>query len=200
MIYVGIDYSMTSPAICILTEKVIEFHYWITETQHKVSLVNQQIKEFISEDGLVFKLFPYIKENNPSWNNDIERFMSLAVWSNSIIDIVKETYQTHDVKIAIEGYSFGSSGARVFQIAENCGILKFSFEQNKYQWNVVPPTQIKKFATGKGNANKEKMEEAFVEKMKFSPRDWVHQTKKQMNPSSDIIDAYFIADWLRTQH
>jgi crossover junction endodeoxyribonuclease RuvC len=61
--------------------------------------------------------------------------------------------------IVIEGFSYGSKGRSVFDIAylgwrirED---LEWHREYEKTVWIEVPPTQLKKFATGKGNANKE---------------------------------------------
>jgi Holliday junction resolvasome RuvABC endonuclease subunit len=57
----------------------------------------------------------------------------------------------------------------------------------------MPPTQIKKFATGKGNANKELMQDSFVKETGVDMKKLLTMTEKQWNPSSDIIDAYYIA-------
>ena len=61
---------------------------------------------------------------------------------------------------------------------------------------MYPPTVIKKFATGKGNANKEQMYEAFVDEL-LTPTDLKERltpkAKKVINPISDIVDSYFIA-------
>jgi len=56
----------------------------------------------------------------------------------------------------------------------------------------VPPTVLKKFATGKGNANKELMQEAFMLETGWDIKALLGQTEKQWNPSSDIIDAYYL--------
>ena len=68
--------------------------------------------------------------------------------------------------------------------------------KNKLKFQTYPPTVIKKFATGKGNSNKEKMYEAFVDEL-LTPSDLKEQltpkAKKIINPISDIVDSYFIA-------
>ena len=67
--------------------------------------------------------------------------------------------------------------------------------KNKITFKTYPPTVIKKFATGKGNSNKEKMYEAFVGEL-LTPNDLKEQltpkAKKIINPISDIVDSYFI--------
>lgn len=61
--------------------------------------------------------------------------------------------------IVIEGYSFGSRGAAVFNIGELGGVMRVELYEYKLNNNdcvilVVPPTVLKKFVCGKGNVNK----------------------------------------------
>jgi crossover junction endodeoxyribonuclease RuvC len=73
-----------------------------------------------------------------------------------IRDRVASFIQEADI-VVIEGYSFGSKGAGVFQTAELGGVLRVMIrEQGKWMVEVAP-TQLKKFATGKGNAKKEEV-------------------------------------------
>lgn len=88
----------------------------------------------------------------------------------------------------------GSTG-RVFNIAENAGLLKHYLWKSDMYYNVVPPTVIKKFATGKGNANKEKIQESFIEETGINIKEMLNMTDKQWNPSSDIIDSYYICKY-----
>ena len=59
----------------------------------------------------------------------------------------------------------------------------------------MAPTTIKKFATGKGNANKEKLYDAFVEETGIDIRKTLDISNKSWNPVSDIVDAYYIAKY-----
>ena len=103
----------------------------------------------------------------------------------------------HNVdKVFLEGYSYGSTG-KVFHIAENTGVLKYLMWDEELNFEIIPPTVIKKFATGKGNANKEKMYEAFCTenpnldlRSQLTPR-----SSNVISPVSDIVDAYFIAKY-----
>lgn len=54
----------------------------------------------------------------------------------------------------IEGYSYGSKGDAVTGLAEMGGILRYRCMQIVDDIVEVPPSVIKKFATGKGNASK----------------------------------------------
>jgi Holliday junction resolvasome RuvABC endonuclease subunit len=96
--------------------------------------------------------------------------------------------------IYIEDYSFGSTG-RVFHIAENAGLLKYKLWEVGYKFTTVAPSAIKKFATGKGNADKQKMYEAFVSE---TGRDIVKYYSKSGtlgSPTTDIVDSYYIAKY-----
>ncbi len=56
--------------------------------------------------------------------------------------------------IFIEGYSFGSKGRAIFDIAECGGIVRWELGQHGYTYTDVPPASLKKWATSKGNADK----------------------------------------------
>ena len=49
-------------------------------------------------------------------------------------------------QIFIEGYSFEPKGQGLFQIAENCGILKYRLLQKIYSYTTVVPSVVKKGA------------------------------------------------------
>lgn len=67
--------------------------------------------------------------------------------------------------IILEGYSMGSHG-RVFDIGELGGVLKLIAFQHELEVLIVPPATLKKWVTGKGNANKKQMIAAVKKKWK----------------------------------
>ena len=56
---------------------------------------------------------------------------------------MEDTIHTEQL-VFIEGYSFGSKGQAVFQIAENCGILKYRLQQMMIDYDTVVPSVVKK--------------------------------------------------------
>ena len=54
--------------------------------------------------------------------------------------MVLEQLTDSEPEIYIEGYSFGSKGRAIFQIAENGGILKYRLKDYKY--TIIPPANI----------------------------------------------------------
>ena len=119
------------------------------------------------------------------WKDPIERFTYI---SDFAIEIIK---QTQNPEIYIEGYSYGSKGRGLFQIAENCGILKYRLQEQNFNYETVVPSVVKKGATGKGNADKDLMYEAFVKEVKTDLKK-LFDTEKVGNPLSDIVDSYYI--------
>ena len=181
----GIDYSLTSPAICVYIEEKDGGHfdfdrcmlYYLSNTERQQQLAaGSGVGNIIAE--------PY-----PEWNCEEERHEKLASWAYQRVQGCNEVY--------LEGYAFATAAqAGVRSIAENTGLLKHKMWKNKISFMSYPPTVIKKFATGKGNANKEVMYEAFVDEL-LTPTDLKERltpkATKVKNPVSDLVDAYFIA-------
>lgn len=171
----GIDYSLTSPAICAFkgTEfnlKDCRFSFLTFENKYEVS--DFKFKSFVMEKGLSYP----------------ERYDFISNW---VIYFLK----TNRIKVAfLEDYSYGSQG-KVFHIAENGGVLKDKLWKAGIEYHLIPPTVIKKHATGKGNSNKEIMEQFFLKETNFNVRDYLGMPEKSFNPSSDIIDSYYICKY-----
>ena len=128
MITIGIDQSLTGTGVIVLINGHVYKHTTITTNSSE---------NLIDRVGLIRKRI------------------------NSIVNqVAKLSADDKQVIVAIEGFSFASRGRSVFDIGylgwrikedlrnmENSKLLKY--------WLDVPPTVVKKFATGKGNAPKE---------------------------------------------
>ena len=181
---VGFDYSLTCPCWCVMKgfEDVYSGHtdydcmfYYITPKKKYQGTFLGNIIGYESKE----------------YNDPVERFKNL---SDTVLDCLQENYQLDDKQIFMEGYSFGSKGRAVFQIAENGGILKYRLQLHYGQVEVIPPANIKKFATGKGNADKMKMYEQFKKDTKIDLMKAFDQ-QTLANPVTDIVDAYYIAKY-----
>jgi Holliday junction resolvasome RuvABC endonuclease subunit len=170
---VGIDYSLTSPCICICDTDNFGFSkckfYYLTSNK-KLDIDVDNIHGDLHKDFICNE----------------ERYYNITHW---VINLLQEG----DI-IYMEGYSMGSTGM-VFNIAENTGLLKHFLWSLNYDYNIVAPTQIKKFASGKGNANKQLLQDVFEENTGYYIKKKLSLTDKQWNPSSDIIDSYFICKY-----
>jgi hypothetical protein len=168
---VGVDYSITCPCLCLYDErKEFKFEnclfYYLTNT-----------KKFTNT------IFPNIKgESFQDYIQDVDRFDSISEWA------IKLCIGASDV--AVEGYSFGSKG-KVFNLAENMGIFKHKLYKAAIPLTVIEPSKAKKLATGKGNADKALMYEAFSKETNTNLLQKFEQ-KTLSNPITDIVDSYFI--------
>ena len=167
---IGIDYSLTSPAVCVNIDGDAGLMFYYLTTKKK--WIGQMSEEIIGYE-------------HKEWTDPIERFKYI---SDFALDIISPLLNP---QIYIEGYSFGSKGQGLFQIAENCGILKYRLQEEQLPYATVVPSVVKKGATGKGNADKEMMYEAFVKETKLDLKK-IFDTEKVGNPISDIADSYFI--------
>ena len=123
------------------------------------------------------------------YNTPIERFTNISTWA---LDIIHK-HKSDTAKVFIEGYSFGSKGQAVFQIAENCGILKYRLQMSPSMlYDTIVPSVGKKYASGKGNADKQLMYDSFKKETNINLMNLFEQEKLN-NPVTDIVDSYYIA-------
>lgn len=62
-----------------------------------------------------------------------------------------------DPLVIVEGYSYGSRGSAVYNIAELGGVVRLALWRAGITYVEVAPGALKKFTTGKGNASKDEM-------------------------------------------
>lgn len=84
-------------------------------------------------------------------------------------------------KVLIEGFSLGSRGAGVSKMFGIGWTIRIMLTEEVFQWQEVPPTSLKKFASNKGNAKKEDLVLPVYKK-------WGFETV-----SNDILDAYVLS-------
>ena len=175
-VFAGIDYSLTSPAICVGNiSSELEFSSVFCYFRSNLSRFDS------FKDGNIYG------QNHKAFVCDQDRYDDIAEWALNILEKHKVA------RVCLEGYSFGSTG-RVFNIAENTAILKDRMWDMEIDFDVVAPSSIKKFATGKGNANKDQMYSVFCEENPnvdlmglLTPR-----ASKVISPVSDVVDSYYM--------
>lgn len=180
---IGIDYSLTSPAICVHDLNTP----WSFENCHFGFLTKRKALDGSFLQGRIRgKLFR-------DYSTDLVRFIQNAIDLKSFVSPM-----TLDDHVAVEGYAFGARGMRIFQIGEATGILiqMMIIENgsllNKGRHITRPsPSSIKKYATGKGNANKEAMYEAFSEETGINLAAELH-LRSTDSPVDDLVDSYWI--------
>lgn len=177
MILAGIDYSYTSPAICIYDTKLpIEFHnltFYSYFSDSRKKKLNGKFKNVMIE-------------NHPEYSSQEERFRNISKWGSDILSI----YQVDEV--CIEGYSMGATSGLVFNIAENTSLIKQYMDTNGIKFYTPAPTEVKKNFQGKGNAKKEQMVEKFYQEFYPIKLHELIGIKEMAKPIDDIVDSYAV--------
>jgi Holliday junction resolvasome RuvABC endonuclease subunit len=189
MYFIGIDYSLTCPAMCLtsLANPMDKFEfgncffYCVFDLSKKAQLVAQ------SANNIFFA--PHQKYSSPE-----ERYDNISEFFLKQIRLVSKPKRISEVSqrsiIYIEDYAFAAKG-KVFHIGENTEVLKYKLWKEGIEYHLVSPAEVKKLATGKGNANKEKMSDCFQLEAKVNINTMV-QCKRGKSPGSDLIDSFYI--------
>lgn len=165
----GIDFSMTCPGITVgRNKKFNESHSFFLSSKSKL-------------EGKYDSNIIGMKSPN-SFSSDMERFDYISDWAIAIV----KRFKVFD--IMLEDYAMGAKG-KVFHIAENTGILKYKLWDNGIQVHTVPPTTAKKYFSGKGNASKEDMYDAFYQNTNVNLEEIMNVQSKD-SPISDVVDSY----------
>ncbi|QIG68068.1 putative crossover junction endodeoxyribonuclease protein [Rhizobium phage RHph_Y68] len=182
---IGVDYSMSSPSVCVSKDGKLQFFYVNGDARlcHSFEVGN------VSVTGIHY--------NSSNINNqkkvklrerhtDTERFITLSLIFDKFIDV-------SDGEIAVfEAYAFGAKG-RLAQIGENTGTLKAVLRSKGYQIETISPTTVKKYAFGSGRAEKEDMADVWFAEFGFHVHDYL-ACEKGKSPASDVIDSYYVLE------
>lgn len=180
-VYVGIDWSISSPAWCVTTGYDITYHFFLKK-EPKTPLP----PEFI------YHLYPI------NWSNTVERYISC---SDPVLESISVEHYKGNISIALEGYAFGGSGM-VFNIAESAGLLKHRLwtEMGEFP-TIYPPSFWKKFQGMKGNEKKEPIVQKYIDE---TGKDLynifnIKRGIKNLGVIADIADSYFITKTLEEE-
>lgn len=189
MVFAGIDFSMSSPSICVWdSSKELKFQNCLLFNYGTWSRCTQLVGQHYNINVL----------KQPSYTCNEERFKNISNWVQAVLISQKVE------KSSIEGYSYGSKG-NTFEIGEATGQCKQVLFSLKIPFIVVEPTVAKKHATGNGNAGKDLMYNKFIEQeevyleslLGYDLMDDPKVIKKletpwELKPVDDIIDSFFI--------
>ena len=168
---IGIDYSITCPCLCLFDERKTFkfdncFFYYLTNTKKYAD-----------------KIAPNITgESFQEYVQDVDRFDTISEWATNLCIGAAD--------VGMEGYAYGAKG-RVFNLAENMGLLKYKLYKHAIPVTIVEPSKVKKCATGKGNADKQVMYDTFSKETNTDLKSMFNQ-KTLSNPVTDVIDSYYV--------
>ena len=176
MIVAGIDYSTSSPAITITdtskggptADNILMFSTQPTKCRVGTFKDNTIIVNHIGK-------FPY-----PEFRNEY-----LAKWAVQILIDMKVD------EINIEEYAVRAIG-RITTVAENTGLLKYHMRKAGLTWIARSIKTIKRDFCGNGNAKKEQMIDAFVEKTGIHLNVDMNLKHEYDKPIDDLVDSYAI--------
>ena len=213
---VTVDFSLNSPGICIWQSSTNRYHfisYLKPGTGTKAEQRRQEEIDTFSDVSLI---------DQPDWKaslgdyskNEFAKIIRYKTTADHLIRLITGITQTkEDYYIAFEGSSYGSKMGtnNIIDMAAGAAILK---EQMISKLDVrklltVAPTTIKKHA-GKGNMNKAALWTAFLNNVCESPElaksplykycvSEIGEVKKVPKPFDDLVDAWFLNHYLRSQ-
>ena len=166
MVIAGIDYSLRGPAVCVWKgDATTPFEFKHCKFYYLTD-TKKYAKTFINNiHGSIFD----------EYNHECERYDTISSWAVDVCYGCEE--------VALEGYAYGAKGR----------ILKYKFFQASIPVDVITPSEIKKKATGSGNASKHDMHLAFTKETGYNLLAAITPDKKEVsNPVSDIIDSYYV--------
>lgn len=128
------------------------------------------------------------KTAHGTWDFSLKRDESAGMRLVRFKAKLREMCALEEIKLVTFELSQGFHQNAVIVQSELHGVLKLFCEENKIDYRSFAPSEIKKFATGKGNANKEKMIEAALKYGYFGNDDNTadamhiyHLTMKSLN-------------------
>lgn len=208
--FIGIDPSINSTGISVrfchktdnndIIEDSVKFYILKPDTKETTKTGKTKsplsAKEIDAEkrNSDILKYLTYYKVLQKDSDSTEERELCKTQTFIHIIDAIKQLIietmiVTDEIYICIEGISYGSSirTVSVFDLAGLNYLIRFTIlnilNGDGTYMQIVPPTSIKKFATGKGNANKDLVIEVF---------NGIYG-KLNIPKVDDIADAFFMS-------
>ena len=214
MIYVGIDFSLNSPAFCVFDGKNFSWGSLTRSERTFESLKKSKEKPYsVLADENWIDLVVLAKKELPSEYSERERikidyFQELveSFWKR----VESKIPEKSEVVIAMEGLSFASNGNALIDISMATALIrkKIVDKFGSSQFFVFSPTSIKKYAK-KGNAKKDELYHAILEKelpgtnfcsltniLRSNVDNWITKSGTVNKPLDDVIDATWICLYL----
>jgi hypothetical protein len=205
MIKIGIDFSLTSPAICVYKNGEYNFISFFNDSGKDWRKSKSKTYKYHNELCEIIDVIPYTRKiDDINYRSEQKSKMEDAlVIANLIIDKLKSIIDD-DVIIGLEGFSYGSISSSTLDLAMYNSFLRMKLIENfgSDVLNIISPTEGKKMLFGKGNAKKEDMINSFIDNRleddvlvknyfwKYCKENGVDF--KQPKPIDDLVDAYGI--------
>lgn len=184
---IGIDPSVNSTGVCVYDiEHDINIYYIISSKATKKAVAycenldNIHIIQYKKEDT---------KDVKEYWKREQIKTRNISLVAREIDKILKlYTIEGYVDRIVMEGVSYGSvKGAAIVDLSFLNAIIRQTF--SGFNYYIVAPTEVKKYAVGNGNAEKDIMILSWkkLDKKINELPDWLKV--------DDLADAYFMAHY-----
>ena len=205
MIKIGIDFSLTSPAICVYKNDSYSFISFFNDNGKEWKKSKSKLYKYHNELCDIIDVIPYTRKiDDSNYRNEQKTKMADALMIVNLIIEKLKTIIDEDVIIGLEGFSYGSISSSTLDLAMYNSFLRMKLIENfgSNVLNIISPTEGKKMLFGKGNAKKEDMIQSFIDNklnddVLINNIFWKYCKKndvdfKQPKPIDDLVDAYGI--------
>ena len=198
ILYVGIDPSINSTGITIARYEnnvEVEIKFYIIKNgklTKRESAVNDSIDNF---EYIIYNKIDLTQFKDDNHVFEYYKTKNMVEVVNTIYDLILNEVKkyTSVVNVVIEGISYGSSirTKSIFDLAGLNYMIRYKLITSDIQHlnlSIATPSNIKKYATGKGNANKESIMTIFK---------YIFPEMQNIPKLDDIADSYFMAMFSR---
>ncbi len=205
MIKVGIDFSLTSPSMCVYKNGEYLFISFFNDSGKDWRKSKSKSYRYHNELCNIIDIISYTRNiDDSNYRNEQKTKMADALMIVNLIVEKLKLIIDDEVIIGLEGFSYGSISSSTLDLAMYNSFLRMKLIENfgSNVLNIISPTEGKKILFGKGNAKKEDMIQAFIDNRlddnllmfnafwqycKINGVDF-----KQPKPIDDLVDAYAI--------
>ncbi len=200
MVTIGIDYSITSPAITVFDGRhytfISLFDVDVKDWRNsKKYAVHNEIQNFVP-------IYPFSRKTDKTSYQTEQRskLLNAEKLATLVTHTVRFACGYGDVRIALEGFSYASKGMASLDLVMYQSVLRVRLmeEFGIGSIHVFSPTEAKKLA-GKGNYGKEQMVEAFGKNVLVDEilaehplNQYVLENGLKGKPIDDLVDSYFL--------
>lgn len=194
ILYVGIDPSINSTGITIARYEnnvEVEIKFYIIKNgklTKRESAANDSIDNF---EYIIYNKIDLTQFKDDNHVFEYYKTKNMVEVVNTIYDLILNEVKKYSaiVNVVIEGISYGSSirTKSIFDLAGLNYMIRYKLITGDIQHlnlSIATPSNIKKYATGKGNANKESIMTIFK---------YIFPEMQNIPKLDDIADSYFMA-------
>lgn len=198
ILYVGIDPSINSTGITIAryeNDVEVEIKFYIIKNgklTKRESAANDTIDNF---EYIIYNKIDLTQFKDDNHVFEYYKTKNMVEVVNTIYDLILNEVKKYSaiVNVVIEGISYGSSirTKSIFDLAGLNYMIRYKLITSDIQHlnlSIATPSNIKKYATGKGNANKESIMTIFK---------YIFPEMQNIPKLDDIADSYFMAMFSR---